>query len=64
MDTWVKSSYSDRDGTDCVEWAPASATHGTIPVRDSKRPAGPILHVPTDAFACLVTAIKGGTLNA
>ncbi|MFI0738826.1 hypothetical protein ACH4PU_12190 [Streptomyces sp. NPDC021100] len=25
MNTWLKSSSSDRDGTDRVEWAPAAA---------------------------------------
>ncbi|MGI5340882.1 DUF397 domain-containing protein [Streptomyces sp. CA-181903] len=63
MDTWVKSSYSDRDGTNCVEWAPNSATSGVIPVRDSKRPTGPTLHIPANAFADLVSAIKGGALS-
>ncbi|MER5780124.1 DUF397 domain-containing protein [Streptomyces mobaraensis] len=64
MNTWVKSSYSDRDGTDCVEWAPASAPSGAIPIRDSKRPTGPILRVPATAFAGLVSAIKGGAFSA
>ncbi|WP_223766662.1 DUF397 domain-containing protein [Streptomyces huiliensis] len=64
MDAWVKSSYSGRDGTDCVEWAPASGASGAIPVRDSKRPTGPMLRIPANAFASLVTAIKNDTLNA
>lgn len=41
---WVKSSYSSQDGGNCVEWSPAHAcAHGTVPVRDSKAPAGPAL---------------------
>ncbi|MBC2877010.1 MULTISPECIES: DUF397 domain-containing protein [Streptomyces] len=64
MNTWVKSSYSDRDGANCVEWAPASATSGIIPLRDSKRPTGPLLHIPASAFADLVSAIKGGAFSA
>ncbi|MBZ4319555.1 DUF397 domain-containing protein [Streptomyces huiliensis] len=56
---WFASSYSNGGGN-CVEWAPAFAASGTIPVRDSKRPTGPVLHVSTGAFAGLVTAIKHG----
>ncbi|MGN5631270.1 DUF397 domain-containing protein [Streptomyces sp. AC154] len=57
---WVKSSYSDNGGT-CVEWAPSNAhSTGTVPVRDSKRPSGPILTVPTNAFACFVAGVKAG----
>ncbi|MBZ4323896.1 DUF397 domain-containing protein [Streptomyces sp. SCA2-4] len=60
---WVKSSYSGNGGGTCVEWAPAHAPSGTIPVRDSKRPAGPILHLSTTAFADLVSALKDGALH-
>ncbi|RDG36705.1 DUF397 domain-containing protein [Streptomyces corynorhini] len=57
---WLKSSYSDNGGT-CVEWAPAhSAATGTVPVRDSKVPRGPVLTVRTHAFASFVTGIKSG----
>lgn len=56
---WVKSSYSDSNGGDCVEWAPthASAT-GIVPVRDSKRAAGPVLMVSSRAFSGLVALAK------
>ncbi|MGW6461287.1 DUF397 domain-containing protein [Streptomyces sp. NPDC055078] len=56
---WVKSSYSGQNGGSCVEWAPthASAT-GIVPVRDSKRPAGPVLMVTPAAFAGLVTLAR------
>ena len=33
---WMKSSYSDHQGGQCVEWAPALASAAGIPVRDSK----------------------------
>ncbi|ROQ76921.1 hypothetical protein EES39_23695 [Streptomyces sp. ADI92-24] len=57
---WVKSSYSDNGGT-CVEWAPSHAySTGTVPVRDSKRPSGPMLTVPADAFASFVAGVKAG----
>ncbi|MFE0422159.1 DUF397 domain-containing protein [Streptomyces sp. NPDC058953] len=57
--TWVKSSHSGPNGGECVEWAPSytSAT-GTVPVRDSKLPNGPVLMVSTTAFAGLVTLAK------
>ncbi|MFJ1596015.1 DUF397 domain-containing protein [Streptomyces sp. NPDC088261] len=54
--TWVKSSYSNTDGGNCVEFAPAalSAT-GLIPVRDSKMPTGPVLMLTPAAWTALVT---------
>ncbi|WP_282202336.1 DUF397 domain-containing protein [Kitasatospora fiedleri] len=60
---WVKSSYSGNGGN-CVEFAPAfSATHGIVPVRDSKDPHGPALLFATDAFAAFVTAVKSGCFH-
>lgn len=45
---WVKSSYSDSEGANCVEVAEAtSAVH----VRDSKAPEGPSLTVPRSGWA-------------
>ncbi|MFF2022244.1 DUF397 domain-containing protein [Streptomyces sp. NPDC058171] len=62
--SWIKSSYSGSGGT-CVEWAPAHATAtGTVPVRDSKNPSGPILNLPTHAFTSFVTGVKTGGFNA
>jgi hypothetical protein len=57
---WFKSSYSNNGGN-CVEAAAnlVSAT-GTIPLRDSKVPAGPVLHVPAAAFATFVAGVKAG----
>jgi len=58
---WVKSTYSDGNGGQCIEWAPASAAAtGTVPVRDSKDPHGPALAFPADAFAAFVDAVKAG----
>ncbi|MFI6417786.1 DUF397 domain-containing protein [Streptomyces sp. NPDC050842] len=57
---WYKSSYSSGGG-ECVEVATNLATpHGTVPVRDSKRPTGPVLHLPATAFAVFVDGVKGG----
>ncbi|MGW5674300.1 DUF397 domain-containing protein [Streptomyces sp. NPDC003860] len=59
---WTKSSYSNNGG-DCLEWAPAyAASHGTVPVRDSKCPEGPALFVSADAFAGLVALARGAAL--
>ncbi|MFH8615012.1 DUF397 domain-containing protein [Streptomyces sp. NPDC017979] len=55
---WVKSSYSNNGGS-CVEWAPDHAsTTGVVPLRDSKRPTGPVLLVSADAFAGLVALAR------
>ncbi|MYX30924.1 DUF397 domain-containing protein [Streptomyces sp. SID8381] len=55
---WFTSSYSNNGGA-CVEVATnLTATHGVIPVRDSKNTTGPVLSFPADAFATFVTGIK------
>ncbi|MFJ9622106.1 DUF397 domain-containing protein [Streptomyces sp. NPDC101181] len=59
---WVKSSHSNNGGS-CVEWAPATAsTTGTVPVRDSKNPDGPVLTLPAPAFSAFITGITSGEL--
>ncbi|MFH8343728.1 DUF397 domain-containing protein [Streptomyces sp. NPDC018045] len=60
---WSKSSYSGNGGS-CVEWAPAQATTGTVPVRDSKDPNGPVPSVPTRSFAEFVAGVKGDAFSA
>ncbi|NJP42713.1 DUF397 domain-containing protein [Actinacidiphila epipremni] len=54
---WFKSSYSNNGGN-CVEVA-VNVT-GTVPVRDSKDPAGPSLSFTADAWASFVTAVRHG----
>ncbi|WP_405644994.1 DUF397 domain-containing protein [Streptomyces uncialis] len=55
---WFASSYSDNGGN-CIEWAPSNATTtGIVPVRDSKRPTGPVLMVSADAFAGLIALAR------
>ncbi|WP_037906051.1 DUF397 domain-containing protein [Actinacidiphila yeochonensis] len=52
---WVKSSYSNGQGAECVEWAPeyARAT-GDVLVRDSKDPYGPSLTLTREQWVGLV----------
>ncbi|MFD4833384.1 DUF397 domain-containing protein [Streptomyces uncialis] len=60
---WVKSSYSTDNGGTCVEWAPSNITAtGIVPLRDSKRPTGPILMVSADAFTGLVSLARSTAL--
>ena len=61
---WFTSSYSSNGGQ-CIEVAAnLVASRGVVPVRDSKNPNGPVLDVPTDAFASFVTGVKAGAFGA
>ncbi|MCN9241271.1 DUF397 domain-containing protein [Streptomyces sp. RY43-2] len=51
---WIKSSYSDSNGGDCVEIAPGFPA--AVPVRDSKSPDGPVLLVSRRAWSAFVAA--------
>ncbi|WP_078624631.1 DUF397 domain-containing protein [Streptomyces monomycini] len=53
---WVKSSYSNDDGADCVE---ISATPTAIHVRDSKDPQGPQLAFGTAAWSDFLLGVRG-----
>ncbi|KIZ14493.1 DUF397 domain-containing protein [Streptomyces natalensis] len=57
---WIKSSYSQGNGGDCIEWAPAFAVSGVVPVRDSKDPHGPALTFESSAWSAFVSAAKAG----
>ncbi|MFF2012703.1 DUF397 domain-containing protein [Streptomyces sp. NPDC058195] len=60
---WFTSSYSSNGGN-CVEVAAnLAASHGTIPVRDSKRPAAATLNVPAASFASFITGVKTGAFG-
>ncbi|MEU1088429.1 DUF397 domain-containing protein [Streptomyces sp. NPDC005576] len=60
---WFKSSYSS-DGGQCVEVATnLVATHGTVPIRDSKDTSGPVIGVSAASFTTFVGGIKTGELN-
>ncbi|GAA2683896.1 DUF397 domain-containing protein [Streptomyces lunalinharesii] len=55
---WFKSSHSGSGGS-CIEVATnLVATHGTVPVRDSKIPDGPRLDLTPQAFTDLVALAK------
>ncbi|WP_406137007.1 DUF397 domain-containing protein [Streptomyces sp. NBC_01089] len=61
---WFKSSYSSNGG-ECIEVATnLVASCGTVPVRDSKNPFGPVLDVTAGAFASFVTSVKAGGFSA
>ncbi len=56
---WVRSTYCDGDGGECVEWSPSYAyAHGIVPVRDSKTPSGSPLMLTLESFTSLVRSLK------
>ncbi|MFE3430109.1 DUF397 domain-containing protein [Streptomyces sp. YPW6] len=60
---WFTSSYSNNGGN-CVEVAAdLTATHGIVPVRDSKVVDGPVVTVPATAFAAFVAGVRSGTFD-
>lgn len=58
---WLKSSYSDNEGGNCVEVATG---RGTVRVRDSKDPGGPHLTLAPDAWRSFVRFAAGTDLPA
>ncbi|MCX2969842.1 MULTISPECIES: DUF397 domain-containing protein [Streptomyces] len=61
---WFKSSYSNNGGN-CVEVAAnLVATHGIVPVRDSKNPTAPALGIPLASFTTFIAGVKTGELEA
>lgn len=55
---WRKSSYSNGEGTACIEVA--DGLPGVVPVRDSKNPTGPALAFRADDWSAFLTAVKSG----
>ncbi|WP_051871763.1 DUF397 domain-containing protein [Streptomyces sclerotialus] len=49
---WRRSSYSNTQGGECVEVA--DGFPGVVPVRDSKRPDGPVLVCGAEAWRAFV----------
>ncbi|MEV6547538.1 DUF397 domain-containing protein [Streptomyces sp. NPDC051597] len=57
---WFTSSYSNNGGQ-CVEVAhTVAAARGVVPVRDSKRPDGPVLDLRAEAYSSFVSGVKAG----
>ncbi|MGC9497184.1 DUF397 domain-containing protein [Streptomyces sp. WG7] len=54
---WRKSSYSGSTGGDCVEVA-VGRPAGSVPVRDSKDPAGPVVTVSAGAWSAFVDGLR------
>jgi hypothetical protein len=57
--TWVKSSYSGSQGGNCIEVA--RNLPGTVAVRDSKDPHGPILVLSRDQWASFTARLQAGS---
>ncbi|MFI9719357.1 DUF397 domain-containing protein [Streptomyces sp. NPDC052396] len=51
---WFKSSYSQGDGSDCVEVA---TTACVVHIRDSKHNGGPRLAIPPAAWAEFIAGV-------
>ncbi|MET7509736.1 DUF397 domain-containing protein [Streptomyces albidoflavus] len=61
---WFTSSYSNNGG-ECIEVAVnIVASHGVVPVRDSKVQAGPVLALPASSFSAFVAGVKAGGFSA
>lgn len=58
--TWYKSSYSSPNGGQCLEVG--KGLSGVVPIRDSKRPDGPVVVVSSRAWAGLVTFAREANL--
>ncbi|MCU4750310.1 DUF397 domain-containing protein [Streptomyces xiamenensis] len=55
---WFTSSYSNNGGQ-CIEVAAnLTASHGIVPVRDSKRHDGPVVAFPTPAWSAFLGSLK------
>ncbi|MFB7085779.1 DUF397 domain-containing protein [Streptomyces sp. NPDC056296] len=54
---WRTSSYSGSNGGECVEVAENCPTR-SVPVRDSKNPAGPVVTVGAHAWQAFVNGLR------
>ncbi|WP_436979319.1 DUF397 domain-containing protein [Streptomyces sp. enrichment culture] len=57
---WRRSSHSNQDGGQCLEVADGHP--GVLPVRDSKRPDGPVVRFGSGPWSAFVAALRGGQL--
>lgn len=59
--SWRKSSHSGGSSGDCLE---VDAAHpSAVPVRDSKRPTGPVVPFAPTAWASFAAAVRTGGLG-
>ena len=56
---WFKSSYSPGSD-DCVEVANLLASHGSVALRDSKKPLAAHLTVAPETYDAFVSYVKRG----
>ncbi|MGW4446421.1 DUF397 domain-containing protein [Streptomyces sp. NPDC004682] len=59
---WVKSSYSDGQGGQCLEWQPTAAQAGTVPVRDSKDPEAGTLTFGPGSWSAFISFASGQSI--
>ena len=60
---WVKSGHSDKQGGNCVEWAPGLVSGGSVPVRDSKDTGRAPLAFSPAAWRVFISDVKQGAAN-
>ncbi|MEU0198366.1 MULTISPECIES: DUF397 domain-containing protein [unclassified Streptomyces] len=53
---WHKSSYSDGGADNCLEVA--DNCPGTVPVRDSKQPQGPVLVFGATSWTSFLAGVR------
>jgi len=59
-DEWIRSTYSQSNGGECIEWAPRHAqVTGDVLVRDSKDPSGSHLTFSARSFATFINFARG-----
>ncbi len=55
---WRRSSHSDANGGDCVEFSRSFARSDVVPVRDSKGVGGPALVFPSTSWSSFLAAVQ------
>ena len=55
---WIRSSYSDNQGGQCVEWAPDLVSAGSVPVRDSKDTTRPPLTFSPTTWNAFIQSVR------
>ncbi|MFX4292476.1 DUF397 domain-containing protein [Streptomyces bohaiensis] len=54
---WIRSSYSDGSGGQCVEFSRGSLPR-SVPVRDSKNAGGGALEFPPATWSAFTSAVR------